>query len=272
MVDVRFVSLAACPGEQVVAVAARVRSQTVGLALADLLDSGAVKVRSFFVEPEQHRKGIGSGLCAALEDRAREMGAKSVEAMYEASGPFGPAAQKIAEKRGWKPSQPPTLVCRSNWNRIKQAPFIDRPLPSGYEIFSWTDLQDSDRQAIREEHERAPFYPEALSPFAGPAFEPLNSVGLRKDGRVVGWMITHRMGPSLISYSSLFVREEERGTGMALLTESMKRAVQGGVESGIFGVNNLNRTMIGVMAKHLRPYLEEYREIVYVACALAAAE
>jgi GNAT superfamily N-acetyltransferase len=269
MVDVRFVPLAAPPDETVIAVAARIKTQTVGLGLADLGKNKNAKIRSFFVEPDHQRQGVGAGLCAALEEHARSCGAKSLEAMFEASGPYGQAAEKIAEKRGWEPTQPRTLVCRASWAKFKTGSFVGRPLPEGYVLFPWTDLSDSERAAIVEEQARAPFYPPALSPFEGPPYEPLNSLGLRKEGRVVGWMVTHRVGPGLIRYSSLFVREEERGAGLQMLAESVRRAAENGIEGGVFGVNNQNRTMIGVMSKHLRPLLDEYREIAYVGTELA---
>ena len=34
---------------------------------------------------------------------------------------------------------------------------------------------------------------------------------------------------------------------------------------GILGVNHANATMLGILQKHLQPFLDEYREIAYVA-------
>jgi hypothetical protein len=142
---------------------------------------------------------------------------------------------------------------------------MQRALPPEYEMFLWRDLTDADRTAMLEEQAREPWYTSALDPFQPPPFDPLSSLGLKKNGRVVGWMITHHLPPNLVRFTSLFVRSEDRGTGLALLCSSIQRAVESGHVHGIFGVNQQNTTMLGILSKHLRPFLDEYREIAYFA-------
>jgi hypothetical protein len=56
-----------------------------------------------------------------------------------------------------------------------------------------------------------------LSPFRlSHQFEPLNSLGIRKGGKVVGWLINHRIDSFTIQYSSIFVKAELQSQGLVL--------------------------------------------------------
>ncbi len=243
-----------------VVVAARAGSLTVGLAVADL-DGTQAHVRSFFVEPSHWGRGLGSGLAAALEDAVRGRGAKRIEAMYEGTSPAAGAAARVAERRGFQPSQPSTLVCRAS-ERMRSAPWMKRPLSRLYHIFPWGELSDAERAQLK-----AARYPAALTPFPDEPVELLNSLGLRRDGHVVGWMLTHRLGPELIRYTSLFVDPGERalGPGMALLAEAIRRQLDNGVPFGIFGIGEANEPMIRLVRRRMVPYLDAFQEVRYVA-------
>ncbi|NET42698.1 hypothetical protein [Okeania sp. SIO2B3] len=46
-------------------------------------------------------------------------------------------------------------------------------------------------------------YPTSLSPFGNTPAEPLNSLGLRYETQLVGWMVTHRVATDAIRYSTM---------------------------------------------------------------------
>jgi hypothetical protein len=123
------------------------------------------------------------------------------------------------------------FVCRSEWMRR------NRPLPEGYGLFPWGELTEADRESILSRQAAAPWYPESLSPFLHEqSAEPINSLGLRYQGIVVGWMITHRTRPDRFRYSQLFVSEDVRGLGVGftLLRESIRLHCESDVDGFYF--------------------------------------
>ena len=85
--------------------------------------------------------------------------------------------------------------------------------------------------------------------------EPCNSLGLRSDNEVVGWMITHRTRPDTIQYTSLYVepavRRRQPGIGMALLAKSICLQIESGVPRGIFLVHMDNPQGLNLTRRHL---------------------
>jgi hypothetical protein len=58
--------------------------------------------------------------------------------------------------------------------------------------------------------------------------DPRTSVGLRENGRLVGWLVGHRLGEGLVRYTCLFVHASVsvKGLGFRMLTESTRRQAQ----------------------------------------------
>ena len=111
-----------------------------------------------------------------------------------------------------------SLICKTD-RRIENAPWPTEIIwPDGFEVFPWVDLTPADEEDMRRRQEEEDgWYPEYLKPFqVERLLEPANSVGLRHEGQVVGWMITHRTAPDTVQYTSLFLDRKVRGQGLAL--------------------------------------------------------
>ncbi len=76
-------------------------------------------------------------------------------------------------------------------------------------------------------------------------------------GKVVGWMINHRVASDTIRYSILFVAKEiqRSGKGMVLLAESIRLQLDSSVPYGKFAVQIQNQPMLHIVRRHLSPYL-----------------
>ena len=142
-----------------------------------------------------------------------------------------------------------------------------QPAP-GFAVFPWTELTADEEEAIRRRQEREDrgWYPQALTPFqAEEQLEPLNSLGLCREGQVVGWMITHRTATDTIQYTSLFIDPALQGRGYALplLAEAIRRQVARAEEIpfGIFQIDVANEPMRLFLDRYLRPYLSSLAEL-----------
>jgi hypothetical protein len=136
-----------------------------------------------------------------------------------------------------------------------------RPGP-GFELFPWTQLSLAERNRLVEQKEN---YPAALTPFLKEErLEPCNSLGLRYENDVVGWMITHRTRLDTIQYSSLFVDPAvmrlQPGIGMAVLAKSVSLQIAAGVPRLIFMVNMDNPMGLNLIKRRIKPYLQSMVE------------
>jgi uncharacterized protein (TIGR03032 family) len=253
--------------EPLVTMAASHSGQFVGMALAEILPRGErARVLSLFVAREHRGNGVGSTMLAHLEDALAREGCDAVFLAFRDDWPSVPAIERLLEKNGWPPPQPHLWLCKTD-ERIADAPWLDRlRLPDGFTVFPWSELTPEEREVIQRRQEDEPWYPLTLTPFQlEERIEPLNSLGLRYDDRVVGWMITHRTAPDTVQYTSLFVERELQGRGraLALMAEAIRRqlAVVDEIPYGTFQVEVANETMKRLVDRHLRPYLASLTEL-----------
>jgi hypothetical protein len=161
-----------------------------------------------------------------LEQVVRQRGCTNALLVYVAGKATTPGLERLLQTCGWGTPEPRMLICRCN-RAMRSATWIDRAaLPKAFTIFPWAELTDAERQTIQQTQAAAPWIPESLVPFHYEAsMEPLNSVGLRYQGEVVGWVITQRFKPDTICYSCSFVRQDmqQRGRIIPLFAEAIKR-------------------------------------------------
>ena len=133
--------------------------------------------------------------------------------------------------------------------------------PKDFKEFLWKTLKDSDRQYIRHNEQQGRF-PEFLSPLLEErTIEPMNSLGLRHKGEIVGWMVTHRIDIDTIRYSSLFIERslQKRSLAMKLLIDSLHLHALHPTKSALVEMpyNNVDSDWIHLVNKHLVPYATE---------------
>lgn len=226
--------------------------------------SPAGDVLSLFVEPAYQSHGIGTKLLETLEGGLSAVGCTRALLGYFSPAPSVPALERILQKRDWLAPEvrmvsleiDSTIIRRSRWAR-------NISLPAGFEFFSWGELRPEERATLDKLRETVPA---PLWPFAHPAEpDPPTSVGLRHDGAVVGWMITHRTGPARVAFTSLFVREPWRNSFLnaAVLAEALRRAViqYGEAFLGLVEVQIENAPMFRLLQRKLLPHATRVLEL-----------
>ncbi|MBN1139475.1 MAG: GNAT family N-acetyltransferase [Anaerolineae bacterium] len=256
------------------AVGYAVAGKPIGLALAQVCaDCQAVHVRSVFVHTAYQGKGIGTALLARLEQELAQCPYPLFHCEYPSGRPETPIWEHILIKRGWQPPRATYLRCavigKTAVDALMAAPWIQRPppLPAGAELFLWHDLSADERGSL-EGQQAAEHYEHGIEPVIGERpCEPLNSVGLRYGGEVIGWMLTVRTAPGCILYDRLFVDERFRhtGLGIALLVEAIKRqyAQDGHLPhvGGVWRTHVENQPMVQFFTHRLKPYLSSLVEM-----------
>ena len=252
--------------KSVIALAASYLEQPVGLALAEIReDDSFAEVVSIFVEPPQRCAGIGTALLTRLEEELSQRGCTKAKLSYITGKSTTPALERLLQKCNWAPPQPRMLICKGQAETIMQAPWMKRysRIPSSYSIFAWLEITQEERQAIQQQQEAQPWVPEDLIPFlCEENLEPLNSLGLRYQGQVVGWLINHRISPDTIRYTSAFVREDlqKMGRVISLFFEAGKRQVEAKIPNVIWATPLFHKSMVAFIKNHWAPYLNSVEE------------
>ena len=240
--------------ETITVIAASNGIYPVGLALAE--GTPAASLLSLCVAPDWQGRGIGQQLLERVEQRLREKGVASMETCYMNSIPGAPAFERVLDKQGWVYGVPRMLFLHYDL-RQKEAPDLSHiRYTNGYSSFPFLNLSSEERRAIVHNELGCPA---SLDPLAEEdRIEPLNSLGLRRQGRLVGWMVTHRISPQKIRYTSLFVEQslQARGEALPLLAEAMRLQVacKEEVPEAVHGTSYEMAPMIRFAQRRLAPY------------------
>jgi GNAT superfamily N-acetyltransferase len=255
--------LAADRGAPLVAIGARGPDGPAALVVAEYGAESRVGVlTSLYTVPGHRGRGLASGLLARLEATLAARGCRELRVLYERPAGETTAADRLLARRGFPPPAVRGLVGRCQGADLRRAPWVERAvLPAAFASFPWAALSPAEREALRERERSAPWYPAVLSPFSDELrLEPLNSLGLRHRGEVVGWQVNHRIAPDTIRYTAMFVREDLQPFGLAipLMAEAIRRHVDEGppgVDRATFVVPVEAAGMRRFVEQRMRPYL-----------------
>ncbi|MEG3898952.1 MULTISPECIES: GNAT family N-acetyltransferase [unclassified Microcoleus] len=245
---------------ELLGIAASLGDEIVGLAIVELdTQSGKAGILSLFVEPEHRGQGIGTHLIQQLETKLIEMGCKRVQLSYQATEIAQVALEPILQRQGWKLPKVSLILVKAEAERIPKIPWVKKyQLPKDLVIFSWQELTEEEKQQLQQGQEEKPWYQQGLSPFLDETIvEPINSLGLRYQGEVVGWMVTHRVAPDTIRYTSMFVekRWQRLGRGIVLMAESLQRQYDRAIPYYAYAVSSRNPLMLEFVDRHCQPYM-----------------
>jgi GNAT superfamily N-acetyltransferase len=250
--------------QSTIAIGASYLGQPVGLVLAEIIpdDSLTVELLSIFVDPSHRLAGIGTELFKVLAATLREKNCTKVKLVYTTGKLTTPILEHLLAKSNWSSPQTLRLVCKGIAQRVLEAPWMNKysQLPSSYSLFPWTEITPEERETIEQTQQAQPWIPEDLIPFPYEQeenFEPLNSLGLRYQGQVVGWVINHRIAPDTIRYTCSFVRKDLQKMGriITLYAEASKLQLQENIPYGLWIVPTVHEAMFNFIQHRLAPYL-----------------
>ena len=207
-------------GSRPVARLARAGDEPVGLLVAELptAERPSAELLSLFVVPHMRGLGVATALVASLEEDLAALGVCEVTGVYMAGKPATAALERVFEKRGFTPPQLRKVVVQCTPDEASRTEWYQHAkLPSSCVIFPWADLPLEEYEGLKRSQAEAPWIPQILEPWScGEHFDATSSVGLRKRGEVVGWIITHRIPPNIVRYTSCFVRADLQRWGLML--------------------------------------------------------
>jgi GNAT superfamily N-acetyltransferase len=204
------------------------------LVIGQLSEDGAtLELVSLLVVAALRDRGLATALLALVEADVRPRGVRRLFGTYMTSSPSIPALERVFAKRGFEPPIQRKVAVRFTPEEPAQAPWYQKArLPEGSEIFPWTELSADEDAALKQSQADRPWIPADLEPWrCDQNVDVVSSVGLRKGGEVVGWVINHRMRPDLVAFTVSYMRPDlaRRGAIFSLYVESLKRLQGTGV-------------------------------------------
>lgn len=167
-------------------------------------------------------------------------GCHTLTIIYSADSPTSHLLEEILHKQGWHgPRLYMTHYLFDGF--IFNPPWLSKPFKffPGFQEFPWKELSKEERKILHKELSQGQF-PLSVSPFSEEnLIEPLNSLGLRYKGRIVGWMITHRIAPDTIRFTALYIKKEflYREAWIKLLADSINIQRHSPVQWALFDIN-----------------------------------
>jgi GNAT superfamily N-acetyltransferase len=221
------------------AIGATWNKQPVGVIVAKK-EGKKAELISLYVDPAHRKKGIGSALVQVLEKSVQDAGGVSLIFRYVDSEEM--AGFLLAQK--W--NKDPLLSILYTHDGSTQIADQELYNQGNYQVSLFTEITEEEKKWFIDN-------PDLSSPELHPFLEkldapvePLNSLVLRKDGQIKGWLITHRIAENTISYSKLYVMKEERKhfAGLYLMHEALKRhyAIWDQIPKGVW--SRFNRKML----------------------------
>ena len=247
-----------------IAIGAEFLNRPVGLVLAgiDFRHHTAEVLSVLVLEPYQ-RMGIGTSLLIALEQELSQRNCTEVRIVYVTGEPMIAALEHLLKKLHWSAPIPRQLVCKCD-RKMLEAPWLYKyQLPAEFEVFPWLEITLEERVALQQQQEAQVWIPNDLIPFKHEQnLEPLNSLGLRYQGQVVGWVITHRIAPDIIRYTCSFVRQDLQKMGriIPLYVKAIQLQVKANIFQAIWTVPLGHISMIHFVKKRMAPYLTSLEE------------
>lgn len=188
------------------------------------------------------RKEAAHLLLDALEQDIQNQKMDSLTFSYEEEE-ITPNLVLLLDERGFSPPYP-TFTRYFVDQHFFHPDWFDNPPPllPNYTIEPFK-ITEEEKSLIKQKV-RQGLVTEDINPLEDYPIETLNSVALRYKGTLIGWMVNKRVNENLILYSSLYVDENHRSTGVSitLLAHSIRLQQNSPLRYSLFEINNQGLT------------------------------
>jgi GNAT superfamily N-acetyltransferase len=258
--NVRYPTRGAGRSIQPIAFVAAEHGEICGLALACVpIQDPEVKIRkepapellSLYVAPSVQRRGVANMLMEAIENAIHELGFGKIETAYMAGIRNSEYVERLLTRRQWSVPKTNLLVFKFSLRTVMESlPWLGRYTRGNrFEFFPWAEMTEADIERLKASNRATAWIPESVQPwdvFDLPAIEQASSIGVRYDGEVVGWVITHQLDNDTIRFTRSFIRRDfaRRARIVPAWHESMRLADKAGFQRGVFAVSTEDQIIL----------------------------
>ncbi|PKK89787.1 MAG: hypothetical protein CVV64_12760 [Candidatus Wallbacteria bacterium HGW-Wallbacteria-1] len=267
------------PAHECLALAAAWDNVPVGLAITRITSDDSAELLSIFIDPKSRGRGIGSALISENERILLGAGVRKIEVNISGGHRNFEMLKNFVSGRGFGDMKSSMVMGKFQRDRIHEMKWVDRyTLPPGFEATAWAGQSEAERDQIIAESTpqgQEPVGSAAAWPYSEPELhEPLTSLLLRKEGKIMGWIVCHRIQPELIRYTHLYVKEEFQQFGLLipLFAQALQLHRESGPERGIFAIRQTNDGFMNFFRKRLAPHLTSFSESLVFTKQLSEKE
>jgi hypothetical protein len=179
---------------------------------------------------------------------------------YATDWPSLPVVEHMLTRNNWQSPQTTLHQYKTNTSDLATAPWLQderAKLPPEFELFPWNTLTTDERDAIQQKQAEENLYSPNLDPFIADSYLAFNGMGLRYQGEVIGWMVTHQSATDTIQYTSLFLlpQFQQQRLAIPLLAAALNRQIESDIPFSIWQVEAHNEAMLTFVRRYLQPYL-----------------
>jgi len=220
------------------------------------------EVLSLCVAPPYRRQGHAHELLACFEQELRRQQIGQASLTYLTNHPYLEAVESLLNSSGWNKKKARMLFIKYTLMQRTLPEWVHWKYPTGFATDPFNSLTEEERKLIKEQ---STLYPHDLNPLSEERnLEDSNSLLLRHNGTLAGWVVTHRISPLEIRYTSLFVAEhyQKLGLGIRLIGDAVKRqyAQRKEIPHALHAISYERPEMIRFAKRYLYPVAENVYE------------
>ncbi len=274
----RHLGKSTAPPVQPVVVTASAGDRVVGMALAEMpVDNpkGASELLSVVVTKPLRGRGLGGAILNRMERELGAAGCRFVGATYMTGTSAHEIVEKMLRKANWQPPTTRMYTLRATCEEAMALAWFKRhKLRAGFSLFPWVELSDAELEDMKRTQAESPWIAPDLQPWDHDrdGFEPQTSVGIRYDGRVVGWVINHLIAPDTVRFTCSYLRKDLSRYGRIIpaYIESITRLSETDMKWLSFTVPVHHKGMAKFVSKRCAPGVSFFAETRGTAKLLAS--
>ena len=213
----------------VLVVGATKNGKPIGLLICVIRSATDAEYLSVFVRREERLQGVATKLFQFAEAELKASGIKTLLIMLSQSGDSTPI-RGVMRSSHWDMDPAPfrSMMVSSDQRENLASGWRNKNLSSPrLEIFEWEEVRPQEIEELERESKREDrWFPSNLSPLIDGKhlYQPL-CIGLRIDGELIGWALSHRFKSGPISVSILFAKAvpDYPMAGFCLIQELVNR-------------------------------------------------
>ncbi len=237
--------------QDIIAFGARLNKFACGAIFAQLKGSEEYCIKSFFVLPLFRRRGAGTALLKALNEKLKQLGIKKVTVQAITSKENIDLLNDFLTKRGFLEAEFLTVVYTFDPKKIiENSSFVRRisSTPSKWPKNVAIRPQNQVNEVLLDNLKKRENidYPSVLSPFANEfdLIDECTQLAIFNDKEIIGWITGLQAPGNMILYRSLFAREDFRKSalGYFLFNEAIRTHVKNHLDKKILFAVDMNNT------------------------------
>lgn len=242
-----------------IALGARSEESFIGIIMAKKnLKISIIEIVYLAVSDWNKTTGVEEMLIYALEDKAQKEKVNFINFDYFDNNDLDylKYIDGILRKNNWSSLRTKNYIYITRSFKVEEHYWFRRFIKNtkNLSIFQWGLLSEDDRQKLKEEEGNG--YPKKLSPFINEdQIDKKSSIGVKADGKVVGWFLIQEVSPTMVFIKSVYLKEGYRSIAnikQLMSTGIMQTIYKSKSKYVMFSIGESNKQMLNFVERKFK--------------------